>query len=316
VDHRWTVAGVNGAQSFYLTASRPNNSEGDDFAFEFSTNGGSNWTHLVTVATDSLTLYPVSLPSAISGTVLVRVVDTDPNTAGDNARDTVNIDQMYFSSAPLSPLVANSAALPSGGDLLTRAELDAASQRAMDYWRQNQSYSSFSPSESTTFEIVQMANPYLGLAYPAQNRIQIDIDAAGFGWSRRDLFATLVHEIGHLYGHDHDVLGESLTIRTQRPASSTSALSWLGIDAYQGAGTPLLESALSHGARDADEEETPLSFRPSRHAKARDRMAVPSLANRWETGDSALVDEFFAGTWDQQWEDTLVHLLAESRRDA
>ncbi len=212
LDHRWTFADVNGAESFYVTASRPNNSEGDDFTFEYSTDGGSNWSQLATVTTPSLTLYPVALPSAISGTVLVRVIDTDPSTAGNSVRDTVNIDQMYFSSAPLASLVVDGVASTSGGRQLTYKELERASQRATDYWQQREPHSAAVPIPSSiTFEMVQIAAPYLGLAYPEQNHIQIDIDAAGFGWNRVDVFSTLIHEIGHLYGRDHDELGESLT---------------------------------------------------------------------------------------------------------
>lgn len=106
VDHRWTFSGVSGARSFYLTASRPDNTEGDNFFFQYSLNAGATWTNLATVATSVLTLFPVALPSAVSGTILVRVVDTDPSTAGHGIRDTVNIDRMVFSSAPLAALVA------------------------------------------------------------------------------------------------------------------------------------------------------------------------------------------------------------------
>ena len=87
----------------------------------------------------------------------------------------VDIDQMYFSTAPLAPLVVDAAASVVGGQQLTRAELDSTSRRAMEYWQQREPHYSPTTFEAIEFEIVHMAYPYLGLAYPAQNRIQLDI---------------------------------------------------------------------------------------------------------------------------------------------
>ncbi len=108
MDHRWTFTGVSSAQSFYLTASRPDNAEGDDFEFQYSIDGGQNWISLVTVNSPGLTHYSLDLGASVSGMVVVRVIDTDPNTAGNSTRDTVDIDQMYFSTAPLAPMALDS----------------------------------------------------------------------------------------------------------------------------------------------------------------------------------------------------------------
>lgn len=49
----------------------------------------------------------------------------------------------------------------------------------------------------------------------------IDDDAAGYGWSigsnhvnphMIDLYSAVVHEYGHVLGHDHDVLGSELSV--------------------------------------------------------------------------------------------------------
>lgn len=61
----------------------------------------------------------------------------------------------------------------------------------------------------------------LGLASNSTNYVWIDRDAAGYGWSQSsaaprsgnvDLLSTLTHELGHMLGYDHDVLGESLRV--------------------------------------------------------------------------------------------------------
>ena len=215
VDHRWTFANVSSAQSFYLTASRPNNSEGDDFEFQYSTDAGQNWTTLATVNAPGLTLYPVALGATISGSVIVRVIDTDPNTAGNSARDTVSIDQMYFATAPLAPLVLNSRqATASGGSQTVDPDFfQQTVNSAIDYWTAREPHSPATRLLSDTrFEMISISSSYLGLAYPDANRIHIDVDAAGFGWARVSLFDTLTHEIGHLYGHDHGELGEAVAL--------------------------------------------------------------------------------------------------------
>ncbi len=49
----------------------------------------------------------------------------------------------------------------------------------------------------------------------------VDADAAGYGWSYStedlrsggvDLLSVLTHELGHILGYDHDVMGESLNV--------------------------------------------------------------------------------------------------------
>jgi len=317
LDHRWTFAGVNGAESFYLTASRPDNADGDDFVFEYSTDGGSNWIELVIVDTSSLTLHPVALLSPISGTVLVRVVDTDPSTPGNSIRDTVNIDQMYFSSAPVAPLVVDGVAPISGDGQLTQAELEWASQRATDYWQQRAHQSAAVPIPSSiTFEIVQIASPYLGLAYPEQNHIQIDIDAAGFGWNRVDVFSALIHEIGHLHGHDHNELGESLTpgVRSELAFPAFSLDTWHD-DGHQATCIRPLEWLSMRNDAEIGDLELSSVLQPTPRVTSGDRIAMPPLRHRGETIDTTSVEDFFAGLADMQLDDDLLNLLAKSHRD-
>ena len=68
----------------------------DDFLFEYSTDG-SDWPDILTVNDTTERVYTASLPSSLSGTVYVRVVDTD-RTRGNRALDTIYIDEMYILS--------------------------------------------------------------------------------------------------------------------------------------------------------------------------------------------------------------------------
>ena len=85
---------------FRIKAYKTGNSEGDDFVFAYSTNG-TNWTNMVTVSrtTDDGTFQTCTMPGGTSGTVYVRVQDTD-RTSGRNNLDTIYIDKMCFRSNP------------------------------------------------------------------------------------------------------------------------------------------------------------------------------------------------------------------------
>jgi hypothetical protein len=64
--------------------------------------------------------------------------------------------------------------------------------------------------------LAQFTGATLGLASSSTNKIWLDVDAAGLGWSTDvssggyHLLSAVTHEIGHALGFDHDVLGESL----------------------------------------------------------------------------------------------------------
>lgn len=97
LDHRWSFD-VEQAQSFGVNAYRPVNREDEDFIFQYSVDSGQSWTPLVSIGSETPTSYLVDLPNVVSGSVDVRVVDTDPLTRGDGDRDGVSVDQMFFST--------------------------------------------------------------------------------------------------------------------------------------------------------------------------------------------------------------------------
>jgi hypothetical protein len=99
LEHKWTVNVTGGSSvTFFVEAYHTANSEGDDFIFAYSTDD-SSYTNMVTVTktSDDDTAQSFALPGGTSGTVYVRVVDTD-SSKGNTALDTVYIDKMYILS--------------------------------------------------------------------------------------------------------------------------------------------------------------------------------------------------------------------------
>ncbi|MBD5778006.1 M6 family metalloprotease domain-containing protein [Pelagicoccus sp. NFK12] len=100
LDHRWQFDGVRGGLMVTLSvkASAPANSEGDNFEFQYSNNGGSSWNSFspaLVVENGTSSTQVGELPDTISGTVYIRVIDTD-NTKGARISDSVSIDELFI----------------------------------------------------------------------------------------------------------------------------------------------------------------------------------------------------------------------------
>ena len=97
LEHEWTFSVTGGSTvTFYVEAYKAGTE--DDFDFDYSTDG-SNWTNMLTVTktSDDDNEQSYSLPSNTSGTVYIRVIDTNRvNKAKD--LDTVYVDHMYIRS--------------------------------------------------------------------------------------------------------------------------------------------------------------------------------------------------------------------------
>jgi len=99
LEQRWTFnVGSGTKKELHVEGFRSNSTDGDDFRFEYSTNGGSTFTAV------SITSLPFSdnnidligtLPGNLTGSVIIRVVDTD-RTAGHQSLDTVTIDELWI----------------------------------------------------------------------------------------------------------------------------------------------------------------------------------------------------------------------------
>ena len=93
LEQRWGFSGLAGAARFAVkaTASRGD----DDFRFELSTNQGTSWTGIGTLAGGASGSFAWDLAAPLSGDVLVRLCDTN-RTAGASLIDSVGIDAMVF----------------------------------------------------------------------------------------------------------------------------------------------------------------------------------------------------------------------------
>ncbi|MFC1573421.1 S8 family serine peptidase, partial [Candidatus Eisenbacteria bacterium] len=119
LEHKWNFDVAAGSSvTFYLEAYRPDNVEGDDFTFAYSTDDAA-YTPLLTVDSAIEGLYSAPMPS-VSGTVYIRVMDTD-QTQGNRALDSIHVDYMYIESVsdPVPPVAGFSGNPTSGSAPLT-----------------------------------------------------------------------------------------------------------------------------------------------------------------------------------------------------
>ena len=100
-EHKWTYNVRAGSSiQFRVEAYRPSNPDSDNFQFAYSTNG-TTWTNTVSITktSDNNTDQTYSLPAGTSGTVYVRVVDTNrSNNRG--SLDYLYIDRLVIRSNP------------------------------------------------------------------------------------------------------------------------------------------------------------------------------------------------------------------------
>jgi hypothetical protein len=103
------------------------------------------------------------------------------------------------------------------GAMLTQPMLESAVAEAISHWG-TAGVSQQRLAEISHFDIglANFSGAILGLASSSTNKIWLDVDAAGLGWSTNvigggyDLVSAVRHEIGHALGFDHDVMGELL----------------------------------------------------------------------------------------------------------
>ncbi len=103
LEQRWSFTVAAGsAIELHVEGFRSSSTDGDDFRFEWSTNGGASFTPIPMASlplADGDTDLVGSLPGTVSGSVLIRVVDTD-RTAGHQTLDSVALDEVFIRSIP------------------------------------------------------------------------------------------------------------------------------------------------------------------------------------------------------------------------
>ena len=115
------------------------------------------------------------------------------------------------------------------GNGLTHATLNPVVQQSLAYW----TAAGVEPHRLDTLrqldvQIADLSDSLLGIA--ALNRVWIDRDAAGYGWSVNaggvDLFSAVTHEFGHVLGFDHDEMGATLASGVRQLALSDYSASF------------------------------------------------------------------------------------------
>ncbi len=99
LEHEWEFQVTGGTSvTFYCNAYATASSDDDSFVFSYSTSG-SNFIEMFTVAVmeDIDSYYTYVLPPSVSGTIYVKVMDSD-RSAGNTDLDTVSVDHMYIRS--------------------------------------------------------------------------------------------------------------------------------------------------------------------------------------------------------------------------
>jgi len=95
------TVGTGSVKELHVEGSRTASTDGDDFRFEYSTNGGASFTPValtLPLSDDDIDRI-AALPPTITGSVIIRVVDTD-RTAGHQTLDTVAIDEIWIRAVP------------------------------------------------------------------------------------------------------------------------------------------------------------------------------------------------------------------------
>ena len=123
LEHKWVLNVAGGdAVTFFLEAFRTSNAENDSFIFAYSTDDVA-YTDMVTVnkTSDDNTYQSFGLPPAVSGTLYIRVRDSN-RSSGNNFLDTLFIDHLFILSDNSNgntppPAPAGLSAIPGDGSV-------------------------------------------------------------------------------------------------------------------------------------------------------------------------------------------------------
>jgi PKD repeat protein len=134
LEHRWTFnVPSSSTVTFFIEAYRPASPDGDNFVFAYSTDGAA-YTDLVTVASATEQVYSAAMPASVSGTVYIRVLDTD-RSWGNIDLDAIYVDEMYIETETVAgPPTADFAGSPTSGYVPLTVDFTDLSTGAPTSW--------------------------------------------------------------------------------------------------------------------------------------------------------------------------------------
>ena len=195
LEHQWVFSVSPGtSMTFYVEAYRLANSDSDDFAFGYSTDG-VYFTDLLTVASATETTYSAVLPPTLSGTVYIRVVDTDRNRENQSF-DSIYVDYLAIETLTgAAPPVAAFEGDPLSGfaPLLVQFTDQSTGNPASWSW-------TFGDGDTSTLQ-----HPSHEYVAPGTYTVTLTVtNAEGADTLTRTDYVT-VNEPGSFYSHVHDM---------------------------------------------------------------------------------------------------------------
>lgn len=131
LEHGWSISVTPGnAVTLFLNAWSSGSTDGDEFEFEYSINGGS-YQPIATISNISDTGHvSVPLPNTTNGTVYIRVTDTNRDS-GNKALDYIFVNQLYIridnqsgGTPPAKPTILNATAISASQVDFTWSDVD------------------------------------------------------------------------------------------------------------------------------------------------------------------------------------------------
>ncbi|MBD3163252.1 MAG: PKD domain-containing protein [Candidatus Eisenbacteria bacterium] len=196
LEHRWEFNVAGGTVvTFSVEAFRPDNSDNDDFSFEYSTDGTA-FSPILVVDSATEQTYVASLPSDLSGVVTVRVVDTDRNR-DNQSLDSIHVDAMSIesSSDPLPP-VADFVGDPTSGYAPLTVQFTDLSLNAPTSWSWD-----FGDQGTSTVQ-----NPSHEYASPGLYTVTLTATNAYGSDAETKIDYIVVEEQGSAVMHVHDMV--------------------------------------------------------------------------------------------------------------
>lgn len=133
LEHRWNFNVSNGVTvTVFANAWSGGSSDGDEFRFEYSLDNGNSFSALFTVSsTDSTNLQSGAVTGSPSGSIMIRVVDTD-QTSGNRDKNTILVDHLYIQVGNPTNEVPNGDPFGMNATAVSSSQIDISWQNGSD----------------------------------------------------------------------------------------------------------------------------------------------------------------------------------------